>query len=153
MDGCPRFAPAYLGRKWFFRMLLASCATALIRREGLLHRLQKAIVGLRPVVLNPGIRISCTGLPQTYTCAAFIKESRMRLVNANGLNRKIGVRWGESGAPVMHVEFVGPTRSGAHPYLVEGQKFRRNTAGRIANAVPVTAPPHPGSRYCRTLNQ
>jgi hypothetical protein len=21
MDGCPRFAPAYLGRKWFFRML------------------------------------------------------------------------------------------------------------------------------------
>jgi hypothetical protein len=22
LDGCPRFAPAYLGRKWFFRMLL-----------------------------------------------------------------------------------------------------------------------------------
>jgi hypothetical protein len=83
-----------------------------------LHQLQKAIVGLRPVVLNPGIRISCTGLPQTYTCAAFIKESRMKLLNANGFNRKFGVRShgkpgqvGEPGAPVMHVEFVGPTRT------------------------------------------
>ena len=29
-DGCPRFAPAYLGRKGFFRMLSANSATALL---------------------------------------------------------------------------------------------------------------------------
>jgi hypothetical protein len=40
------------------------------------------------------------GAPQTAACAAFIKESRMKSVNASKLDRKSGVRWGEHGAPV-----------------------------------------------------
>jgi hypothetical protein len=38
--------------------------------------------------------------PPTSTCAAFIKESRMKVVNASKVNRKSGVRWCERGAPV-----------------------------------------------------
>jgi hypothetical protein len=38
-------------------------------------------------------RISCTRHQATATCAAFIKESRMRFINANKLHRKSGV-WG-----------------------------------------------------------
>jgi hypothetical protein len=60
----------------------------------------KTFVGLRPVVFGPGIRISCHGAPPTSACAAFIKESRMKLANAILLDRKSGVRFGEPGAPV-----------------------------------------------------
>jgi hypothetical protein len=37
--------------------------------------------------------ISCTRLYSMAACAAFIKESRMKLVEPTGLNRKSGV-WG-----------------------------------------------------------
>jgi len=33
--------------------------------------------------------------PPTSMCAAFIKESRMKLASASKLNRKSGVRFGE----------------------------------------------------------
>jgi hypothetical protein len=33
---------------------------------------------------------SCHGAPPTSTCAAFIKESRMELINAIKINRKYG---------------------------------------------------------------
>jgi hypothetical protein len=36
-------------------------------------------------------RISCPAAPDTTTCAAFIKESRMKLASATNLNRKSGV--------------------------------------------------------------
>src|ERR1700685_1854139 len=36
-------------------------------------------------------RISCTRHQATATCAAFIKESRMKFINANKLHRKSGV--------------------------------------------------------------
>jgi hypothetical protein len=39
--------------------------------------------------------------PPTSTCAAFIKESRMQVVNASKLNRKSGVRWCERGGHVL----------------------------------------------------
>jgi len=35
-------------------------------------------------------RISCTRAQETATCAAFIKESRMKFINANKLHRKSG---------------------------------------------------------------
>jgi hypothetical protein len=35
-------------------------------------------------------RISCTLLHPTPACAAFIKESRMRFINANKVRRKSG---------------------------------------------------------------
>ena len=37
----------------------------------------------------------------TKACAAFIKESRMKFANANKVDRKSGVRFGEPGAPVQ----------------------------------------------------
>jgi len=37
-------------------------------------------------------RISCTRLQPSSTCAAFIKESRMKYINATELRRKSGVR-------------------------------------------------------------
>jgi hypothetical protein len=40
------------------------------------------------------------GAPPTASCAAFIKESRMKFVNASKFYRKSGVRFGEHGAPV-----------------------------------------------------
>jgi len=61
----------------------------------------KAFVGLRRVFFGPGIRVSCHGAPPTSECAAFIKESRMKLANASKLDRKPGVRLGEPGAPVL----------------------------------------------------
>jgi hypothetical protein len=36
-------------------------------------------------------RISCTRLQPSSTCAAFIKESRMKYINAAELHRKSGV--------------------------------------------------------------
>jgi len=41
------------------------------------------------------------GAPPTPTCAAFIKESRMKFANARKPDRKSGVRLGERGAPVQ----------------------------------------------------
>jgi hypothetical protein len=41
------------------------------------------------------------GAPPTPTCAAFIKESRMKFAGARKLDRKSGVRFGERGAPVQ----------------------------------------------------
>ncbi len=38
-------------------------------------------------------RISCTRHQGTSTCAAFIEENRMKLINADKLHRKSGV-WG-----------------------------------------------------------
>jgi hypothetical protein len=40
--------------------------------------------------------------PPAPSCAAFIKESRMKFANARKLHRKSGVRWGERGAPVQY---------------------------------------------------
>jgi hypothetical protein len=60
-----------------------------------------------PVVFVPGIRISCHGPQPTSACAAFIKESRMKLANANKLHRKSGVRFGEPGAPVLSPSAFG----------------------------------------------
>ena len=37
------------------------------------------------------------GAPPISACAAFIKESRMKLANARKLDRKSGVRWCERG--------------------------------------------------------
>jgi len=45
------------------------------------------------------------GAPPTSACAAFIKEIRMKFVNANQFHRKSGVRLGERGAPVPY-QFV-----------------------------------------------
>jgi hypothetical protein len=45
------------------------------------------------------------GAPPTPACAAFIKESRMKLISARKLDRKSGVRWGE-GHPSREVGFV-----------------------------------------------
>jgi hypothetical protein len=42
------------------------------------------------------------GAPPADAFAAFIKESRMKFVNARKFDRKIrGVRFGEHGAPVL----------------------------------------------------
>jgi hypothetical protein len=41
------------------------------------------------------------GAPPTRTCAAFIKESRMKCANARKLDSKSGVRLSERGAPVF----------------------------------------------------
>jgi hypothetical protein len=40
-------------------------------------------------------RISCHAALDTATCAAFVKESRMKIVNATKLKRKSGERSGE----------------------------------------------------------
>jgi hypothetical protein len=37
-------------------------------------------------------RISCTLLRPSSTCAAFIKESRMKYISATKLHRKCGIR-------------------------------------------------------------
>jgi hypothetical protein len=37
-------------------------------------------------------RISCTRLQRSSTCAAFIKETRMKYINAAELHKKSGVR-------------------------------------------------------------
>jgi hypothetical protein len=42
------------------------------------------------------------GAPPTGACAAFIKESRMKFVNARELDRKSGCTLGEHGAPVQN---------------------------------------------------
>src|SRR5271170_939331 len=47
-------------------------------------------------------RISCHGAPPTPTCAAFVKESRMKFANANKLVRK---SWGSPPLLSLH----GPT--------------------------------------------
>ncbi len=44
------------------------------------------------------------GAPPTPSCAAFIKESRMKFASASKLDRKSGVRLGERGAPVFPSE-------------------------------------------------
>jgi hypothetical protein len=36
-------------------------------------------------------RISCHAAPDTAACAAFVKESRMKIANATKFNRKSGV--------------------------------------------------------------
>ena len=36
-------------------------------------------------------RISCFAAPDRATCAAFIKESRMKLISATNVHRKFGV--------------------------------------------------------------
>jgi hypothetical protein len=43
-------------------------------------------------------RISCHAALDMATCAAFVKESRMKIANATGLNRKSGVaQWRDLG--------------------------------------------------------
>jgi hypothetical protein len=41
--------------------------------------------------LRERTRISCHAAPDMATCAAFVKESRMKIANATNLNRKSGV--------------------------------------------------------------
>src|SRR6202167_3607728 len=97
MDGCPRFALAYLGRKrpaegrqplsakGYLQVpsgpddkretgsLSAACPTQAQKR------------GLTP--------ISCHAVLERSACAPFIKERRMKCINATSLRRKLG-QWG-----------------------------------------------------------
>jgi hypothetical protein len=50
----------------------------------------KAKPRVRDYMLEHPTRISCLATPDTATCAAFIKESRMESANANQPNRKSG---------------------------------------------------------------
>ena len=51
------------------------------------------------------------GAPPTDACAAFIKESRMKFVNARELDRNPGVRWANEGHPSRErrASFFPPT--------------------------------------------
>jgi len=75
LDGCPTFAPAYVGRK---------------RRA---------------------TRISCHGVSPTSAGAAFIKESRMELANANK------VYWKSGGSPSNDLSL----------YQTAGKDLRKNS--------------------------
>src|SRR3984957_2561231 len=74
--------------------------------------------GALPHLFRPTYPDFLHGAPPTPACAAFIKESRMKLANARKLDRKSGVRWGEHGAPVSHPTAVaGPMICGKdRPY-------------------------------------
>jgi hypothetical protein len=48
------------------------------------------------------------GAPPTSVCAAFIKESRMKVTNASKLDRKSGVRCCERGVPVRFPPTLPP---------------------------------------------
>jgi hypothetical protein len=50
-----------------------------------------AAVGKEPQISPQCTRISCHAALDTATCAAFVKESRMKIANATKLNRKSGV--------------------------------------------------------------
>jgi hypothetical protein len=55
----------------------------------------KAIIGLRPSFSAHGPDF-LHGAPPTDACAAFIKESRMKFVNARELDRKSGCTLGRT---------------------------------------------------------
>jgi hypothetical protein len=60
---------------------------------------RRAIAGLRPS-FSAHVSGFPARAPPIPACAAFIKESRMKLASARKLYRKSGVRWCERGAPV-----------------------------------------------------
>ena len=96
----PRRSPQ---RTWaendMFRLLLLSLPDLLVN-------LAKALVGLRPSFSAQGPDF-LHGAPPRAACAAFIKESRMRCVNASKLDRKSGGTlwrtWGTRPVPTASV--------------------------------------------------
>ena len=90
LDGCPMFAPAYIGRKRFFQMLLFPASTRVLL-DSFLPLIAVSLEG----VLRPFFVPSYTGpdpdflhaAPARFACAAFYKESRMKLQSTK-LDRK-----------------------------------------------------------------
>src|SRR5271155_2783226 len=70
----------------------------------------KAIVGLRHL-FRPMVPDFLHGAPQTGACAAFIKESRMKFVNARELDRKFGCTLGRTWGtrPGKRTSFFAPS--------------------------------------------
>src|SRR5450631_3228073 len=90
LDGCPMFAPAYMGRKRIFQMLsLHSQGVSLL--AAVLPTWRKRWKGAAPRLFRPMVPDFLHEVPTTEACAAFIKESRMEYVNARELNRGIRV--------------------------------------------------------------
>jgi hypothetical protein len=67
---------------------------------GFAARFNKSDRWAAPIIFGPTYPDFLHGAPPTPACAAFIKESRMKLANTSTLDRKSGVRPGERGAPV-----------------------------------------------------
>jgi hypothetical protein len=94
------FAPAYMGRKRCFRMLLLRSRTVSLG-NGCVCVHGKAFEGatsrrFRPTCAEANPDFLLCGIDRT-ACAAFFTESRMKLDNAINLDRKSGGR----GAPVQ----------------------------------------------------
>jgi hypothetical protein len=85
------FAQAYMGRERIFQMLSLHFARILPLGSGLFALITVALERASPHLFGPWSRISCTD-----ACAAFIKESRMKFVNAGELNRKSGCTLGRT---------------------------------------------------------
>jgi hypothetical protein len=79
------FAGAYMGRKRIFPMLSLDGA-----------RRTKPLKGASPRLFRPMVPDFLHGAPPTDACAAFIKESRMKFVNARELDRKSGCTLGRT---------------------------------------------------------
>jgi hypothetical protein len=64
LDGCPMFAPAYMGRKRIFQMLSLHARGFLLLAVVCFARVAEALEVAAPVFFGPCTRISCTGLHQ-----------------------------------------------------------------------------------------
>ncbi len=107
LDGCPRFAKAYLGRK---RRAQPHQSFYFIDKQ-IRAGLGKAFETYR---FRPRYPDFLHGAPPIPACAAFFKESRMKCANASKVDRKSGVRFGEPGAPVRILDSSGLTD--VHPF-------------------------------------
>src|SRR5450631_163882 len=79
--------------------------------RSLFARIARALEGAAPRLFRPMVPDFLHGAPPTGACAAFIKESRMKFVNAWELDRKsgctLGRTWGTR--PGMRASFFAPT--------------------------------------------
>ena len=95
LDGCPMFAQAYMGRKRILPMLsLHGQGLVLLAAVFSPHR--KSVGGATPRLFQPMFPDFLHVAPPTDACAAFIKESRMKFVNARDLDRKSGCTLGRT---------------------------------------------------------
>jgi hypothetical protein len=139
LDGCPMFAPAYMGRKRNLRMLS-------LHAQGLLllaatYPRSRTLEGAAPRLFRPMYPDFLHGAPPIAACAAFIKESRMKFASASKVNRKSGVRWGEHGAPVQGTGSLFYSRVGCRLRNKgeTAERFRENpgiTTIRLSAALP-----------------